>query len=759
MTRFLLIIICCFFHFQGKAQLTVSGTVTDKENGELLLFVSIYDEETGIGTVTNEYGFFSLTLPGDSGSINIEFLGYKVKKIKVNKENINSLDFSLKKESTEIAVVELNFKRTPQEEIHNSTQMSAIKIPIKDITNIPSIGGETDIIKVIQLMPGVQKGSEGGTGMYVRGGDVDQNLVLLDEATVYNIGHLFGFFSVFNQDAIKDMTLYKGAFPSKYGGRLSSVLDIKMQEGDNQKIHGKGGIGLLSSRLMLEAPIRKNKGSFMIAGRRTYIDQVFKWVGGLLPYYFYDVNAKFNYKINEKNHIFFSSYIGNDVLNFNQSDVKDDGIFNFGFTLGNITGALRWNQIINDKTFANYSLFHTNFDYNINGKVETNSLYISSAINDYGTKLDFEHFKSTKHTFKFGGTAVYHEFRPNVINTQGGEIEDILESDRGDLLGTFETGVYFQDVYKPDSSKWEFRSGVRLSSVILKDKFFGGIEPRLSAKYELNKNSNLKVSYSNMRQYMHLVSSSTVALPTDLWYPVTKDVKPQTSHQFAAGYSYFVKKIKTHISLETYYKYMTNLTEYKEGANLFLNSNFEEDLLQGSGYSYGAEVLIKKDEGNWNGWIGYTLAWSYRDFDELNEGDIFFAKYDRRHNFSIVQNLKLGKRWSLGAVWVFSTGSKFTPQTGLYAMPNASSTGIDWIPQFAKRNSVSMSPTHRLDINFVWKSKSTKKFIGEWHFGAYNLYHRASPMRVEVASTDNGYKYVQPGLFGFIPSIAYNFKF
>lgn len=741
-----------------NAQLTISGTVTDAESGEQLLYASIYDDE-GNGTVTNEYGYFSLTLPGDEVTVYVDFMGYATKTLIVNKDNLDALEFKLSKATTEIDVVELVYNRTAQEEIHNSTQMSAIKIPIKDIKYIPSIGGESDVIKVVQLMPGVQKGGEGGTGMYVRGGDVDQNLVLLDEATVYNIGHLFGFFSVFNQDAIKDMTLYKGAFPSKYGGRLSSVLDIRMNEGNNQKIHGSGGVGLLSSRLMIEAPLVKDKGSFMIAGRRTYIDQVFKWVGSFLPYYFYDLNAKFNYKINDKNHIYFSSYVGNDVLSFDQGDVKEDALFNFGFTLGNITGTLRWNQIINNKKFANYSLFYTNFDYNISGIVQDNSLYISSAINDYGGKADFEHFKSSNHKFKYGGLGVFHEFRPNIVNTQG-EIEEVLESNKGNFLGTMETGLYFQHIYKPDSSKWEFRNGVRLSAAMVKGRTFGGVEPRISAKYDLDSNSNLKFSYSNMKQYMHLVSSSTVALPTDLWYPVTKNVKPQSSHQVAAGYSYFAQKIKTQFSAEVYYKYMTNLTEYKEEANLLLNDDFEADLLQGNGDSYGLELLIKKDVGRWNGWIGYTLAWSNRYFDELNNGNKFFAKYDRRHNISVVQNIKLSSRWHFGMVWVFSNGSRFTPQTGLYPMPNASATGIDWIPVYAERNSVSMSASHRLDVNFVWKSKSNRNFKGEWHFGAYNVYNRATPWRIEVAPAEGGgFKYVQPGLFGFIPSIAYNFEF
>lgn len=757
----LIVFIFSFFAFaQLHGQITISGTIRDEESGEALLFASVYNDELGISTVSNEFGYFILEAPTDTVVITIDYLGYKNTKFTVHKNNLKSIRFNIPKESTQLEEVQINITRTPQEEIHNSTQMSAIKIPIKDIKNIPSIGGETDVIKVVQLMPGVQSGGEGGTGMYVRGGDVDQNLVILDEAPVYNIGHLFGFFSVFNPDAIKDMTLYKGAFPSKYGGRLSSILDIRMNDGNNKKIHGRGGIGILSSRLMLEGPIKKDKGSFMIAGRRTYIDQVLKWTGGFLPYYFYDLNAKFNYKINDKNTIFVSSYLGNDLLSFDQSDVKEDAPFNFGFTLGNITSTVRWNQIKSEKLFANYSLVYTNFDYVINGRFEENSLFISSAINDYGAKVDYEYFLSNNHKIQYGGNFIFHEFRPNVVNAAG-DVTDFLESDKGAPLNTLEKGAYFQHIYTPDSSKWDIRSGIRFSGAIVKDRFYPGIEPRISSKYALTKKTNLKLSYSLMRQYMHLVSSSTVALPTDLWYPVTKNVKPQTSHQGAAGISYFSSKIKTQFSVETYYKYMTNLTEYKEGANLLLNDDFESELLQGNGESYGVELLIKRDEGIWNGWIGYTLSWSKRYFDELNGGDWFYARYDRRHNFSIVQNLKLGKKWSFGAVWVYSTGSRFTPQVGVYAMPNASLSGVDWIPVYAKRNSVQMSASHRLDVNFIWKSKETKKFRGEWHFGAYNVYNQAMPWRVDVARDDinGGFKYEQPGLFGFIPSIAYNFEF
>ncbi len=755
-----ILIIICFFPFLLSAQLTVSGIVTDDNSGEKLLFASVYNEKSGLGTVTNEYGFFSLSLPMDTVKITLSYLGYIPKTFLVSKGNISELKFTLSKASTEVNTVTINVSRTPQEEIHKSTQMSAVKIPIKDIKYIPSIGGESDVIKVIQLMPGVQKGGEGGTGLYVRGGDVDQNLVLLDEAPVYNIGHLFGFFSVFNQDAIKDITLYKGGFPSKYGGRLSSILDIRMNDGNINEFHGRGGVGLLSSRLMLEGPLLKNKGSFMIAGRRTYIDQVFKWIGSFLPYYFYDVNAKFNYKINGKNHLYLSTYSGNDLLTYNQSDVIENSRFNFGFTLGNITGSVRWNQLISDRLFANYSIIYTNFDYNINTQFgEEYSLYILSAINDYGGKADWEFHKNKNHTFKYGAMSIFHEFRPNIVNSQG-ELMEYVESNKGDVLDALESGFYLQHIYRLDSSSWEFRSGIRFSTANVKDKNYAGLEPRFSTKFKINDNSNLKFSYSLMRQYMHLVSSSTVALPTDLWYPVTSLVKPQTSHQLSGGYSWFLRNIKTHLSIESYYKLMQNLTEYKEGANLLFNAEFETELLQGNGDSYGLEFLLKRDEGRWNGWVGYTLSWSRRFFDELNEGNIYWAKYDRRHSVSVVQNFKITNRWNFSSVWVYSSGSRFTPQTGLYAMPNASLTGIDWIPVYTSRNSVSMSPSHRMDINFVWQSKETKKFRGEWHFGAYNLYNRATPWRIELETNDNGgFKYIQPGLFGFIPSIAYNFDF
>lgn len=752
-------IILFFLAVSVQAQFTLGGTVSDASSGEQLMFATVYLPEYGTGTTTNSYGFFSLEIPKDSVEIVVSYLGFKDLRLIVTEENKDSLTFAMETQSNDLDVVEITVSKTSLEEVHEDIQMSSIQLPVKDLVKLPSLGGETDILKIVQLMPGVQAGSEGQNGMFVRGGDVDQNLVLLDEAVVYNLGHLFGFFSVFNPDAIKDMTLIKGGFPSDYGGRLSSVIDIKMKEGNMKRFHARGGVGLLSSRLTVEGPIIKDKMSFIISGRRTYIDQVLKWTGSFLPYYFYDLNAKVNYKISEKDHLYFSSYLGNDVLDLNAREADEDGDFSFGFTLGNTTSTLRWNHVFNEKLFANFTALYTNFDYNIEGDFTETSLFISSAIDDIGTKADFEYYLNKENKFKFGAMTTYHIFRPNIVNTQG-LIEELLQNNSGAQINTGEFALYGGHEYQKDSSDWVFKYGVRVTGSTVNDGIYFGAEPRAAMQYIINKNNNIKWSYSNMRQYMHLVSSSTVALPTDLWYPVTKSIKPQISDQVAIGYSHYNRTIRSHITVEGYYKWMQNLTEYREGANLLLNDEFEDELLQGVGESYGAELLIKKDQGWLTGWLGYTLSWSKRRFDELNNGEWYFARYDRRHSFSAVSSMKLSEKWNASFVWVYSTGSRFTPQIGYYAVPNSSFSGIDLIPEYADRNSVKMSPAHRLDVNFVYKSRDTKKFKSEWHFGVYNLYNRASPWRIEVAQNPDGsFKYVQPGLFGMIPSIAYNFEF
>jgi len=762
------------FAFAQK-QVTISGYLADAESGEALIYANVYIVGTKKGTVTNEYGFYSISITADTIVISFNYLGYTSQTRKLTGNKDQTLNVKLHSASSKLQEVTIVADKDQQQEDLNSTRMSVIKVPVKQLKTIPSLGGETDIIKVMQLMPGVAKGGEGGSGMFVRGGDVDQNLVMLDEATVYNIGHLFGFFSVFNPDAINDMTMIKGAFPAYYGGRLSSVLDIRMKEGNMYKFHGEGGIGLLSSRFSIEGPIIKEKMSYLVSGRRTYIDQVFKLLGANIPYYFYDLNAKVNYRISDNDRLFFSSYFGDDVLKLNEEMIEEQenadsasseedstqylGDLDFGFTLGNFSQTLRWNHLYSPKLFSNFSLIHTTFNYDIWGHFLDNSILINSNIRDIGVKMDFNYYRSASTTYRYGLNITNHIFRPNVVSTSG-EITEALAAGEGDRQITQEIALYGDCEFDIYEDLVRGQAGFRMSSSVVRNKVYLGPEPRLSMRYSLSDQDAIKVSYSKMLQYMHRVSSSSIALPTDLWYPVSENVKPQLADQLASGYNHLFKKIKTSVSIETYYKWMYNLIEYREGTNLILNDNFESQLLQGRGRSYGFEALFKKDRGRFSGWLGYTLSWSTRDFSELNDGKTFWAKYDRRHNLSLVINYSLGIKWDMSIVWEYATGARFTAIVGQYFVPNATLTGVDIIPVYTDKNAVRMSPSHRLDINFVKKPKKERKFYSEWHFGCYNFYNRATPYRINVVPTgDGGYRYEQPGLFGRILSIAYNFKF
>jgi len=752
---------------------TLNGYLTEEGSGEALIGGTVYVPEAEAGAYTNEYGFWSITIPPGDYTVIFKYLGYLSDTVSISLTENTTLDRPLKPEGTELATVEITAEDLAAKEDVQSTRMGAIKMNMKEISLVPVLGGETDVLKVMQLMPGVSQGTEGTTGMFVRGGDADQNLVLLDEAIVYNTGHLFGFFSVFNPDALKDMTMIKGAFPAQYGGRLSSVLDLRTKEGNLNKFHVKGGIGLLSSRLNIEGPIIKDRLSFSIAGRRTYIDQVFKTVGINIPYYFYDLNGKMNFKISNKDRIYFSTYVGDDVLKVSEEIASDDeqdttststDLFNFGFELGNTTQTLRWNHLFSEKLFANFSLIHTTFNYNIRGSFVDNSILITSRIRDLGAKADFDWFVSPKTHVKFGAGSIYHRFRPNVVSTAG-EISDFLSSQQGSLINNQELYAY-GGVDHEFSNRFKVNTGLRLSSALtVGSTFYPGLEPRISGRFTTSEYSSVKASYSRMYQYMHRVSSSTIALPTDLWYPVTEQVVPQNADQFAVGFHQFIPKARLSIEIEGYYKRLRNLIEYREGAQLVLNDNFEEDLVNGTGDSYGMEVLLRRKRGRLSGWIGYTLSWSTRQFDELNNGQRYWARYDRRHDLSVVSILELSKRISLSGVFIYQNGSRFTAQVGQYFQPNATLTGVDVIPIYTDRNAIRMAPTHRLDVNLVIKSDplndndEPKRFKTEWHIGAYNVYNRASPFRINIETTDTGYKYTQPGLFGLVPFVAFNFEY
>jgi hypothetical protein len=753
----------------SMGQYVSSGYITDNSSGENIPFATISIKGTNIGTVSNNYGFYSLTIDKKyivDGKVTLvfSFVGYdKIEKTVSISDDV-SIDIKLKKSLVKLSSVDIVAQRKVENERLRSADMSVTKIQAKSVKYIPAIAGETDLIKVMQLLPGVSGGAQGSTSMFVRGGDADQNLVLLDEATVYNIGHLFGFFSVFNPDAINDLTMIKGAFPSNYGGRLSSVLDVRMKEGNAGKFHGAGGIGLLSSRIMVEGPIINNKLSFLVSGRRTYIDQVFRMVGMSVPYYFYDLNAKMNYKFSKKDRLYYSFYLGRDVLQINDKDIdttssNESQVLDFGFSLGNTTNTLRWNHIYNSKTFSNVSLIVTNFDYNINGEYDNNKLHINSKIFDIGLKADFDYFKNNENHIKYGGSYIWHKFNPNIVSTSG-DITSALKSNTGQLFHTHEFALYVLNDMEL-SKKVRINYGLRFSGSAVENKLYVGLEPRLAVRYLLNETNSLKASYSRMKQYMHRVSSSTATLPTDLWYPITKNIKPQIADQIALGFNHLFEKKMISFEFELYYKKLQNLIEYREGASLMLNNNYEDELLSGGGQAYGAELLIRKEHGKLNGWVSYTISKATRTFDQLNKGERYPAKYDRLHNVSVVVNYVISKRLIFSAVWVYQSGSRFTPQIGQYLMPNATLTGVDIVPIYTKRNAVKMASSHRLDLNLTLKPKKQRKFNSEWSIGCYNLYNRAQPYRVNVVPNDNGagYKYEQPGLFGFIPSIAYNFNF
>lgn len=750
----LIISISCFIQAHSQNQYTISGTVSDSVSRETTIGSLVYVKGTTNGVATNVYGFYSLTLPEGKYEIVISYLGYVTQTHQIDLKSNITLNSKLKSSENILKEVVVSAEGSREKEQVRSAQMSSIYIPIEKIKNIPTIGGETDIIKVLQLMPGVKRGSEGQNTMFVRGGSGDDNLILLDEAVVYNVSHLAGFFSLFNNDALKEVTMYKGGFPSQYGGRLSSVMDIRTKDGDMQNFHVDGGIGLLSSHLTLQGPILKDKMSFIVSGRRSYIDQVFKLANkgkDVLPYHFFDTNCKLNYKLSDKNRLYLSTYYGDDILGVG-------GSLGGGTYLGNGIGTIRWNHLFHEKLFSNLSLIYTRFRYSISA----GNSFAKSKITDVSFKYDFSYFKNPKSAIKYGVLFSNHNFRPNFINSTG-IVSEFIKSTEGKIILTQELAFYINHEFDV-TERIKLNYGLR-QSLLLTDKgrIYLNPEPRFSAAFTINEKQSVKLSYSRMVQYMHLVSSSSLALPTDIWYPVSNDIKPQKSDQVALGYNYLFDKIKTTVTVEAYYKKLNNLIEYREGANLILNENYEKELVVGKGDSYGFEFFTQKMSGRFSGWVGYTISWATRQFDGLNQGKTYYAKYDRRHDLSIVGSFEFTKRVSTSAVWIFSTGQRFTPVTGTFVMPNSSLTSVDMLPIYADRNTGQLPNSHRLDLSFIVKSKPHRRFFkwtGEWSFGAYNFYNRAQPNKVVVEQNPDGSsKYVAKGIFGCIPFFAYNFKF
>lgn len=763
---FLMLVIVGANHAQNEY--TISGTVKDASSGEDLIGASvIVKEQPSLGVVTNVYGFYSLTLSEGDYTLVYQFIGLQSVEREITLAQNQKINLELKPNSEELAEVVVSAEKEDRNVTKN--EMSVAKVSMKEIENVPVLFGEKDVLKVIQLLPGVKSAGEGNSGFYVRGGAADQNLILLDEAPVYNPSHLLGFFSVFNSDALKDVTLYKGGMPAEFGGRASSVMDIKMKEGNSKKYSATGGVGLISSRLTLEGPVQKDKSSFILSARRTYADLFL----GLSSdenikdsqLYFYDVTAKLNYKISEKDRIFISGYFGRDVLSFGDQ---------FSFNWGNTTGTLRWNHIYGDKLFSNTSLIYSDYDYEINIG-ENDDLSIGASIDDWNLKQDYTYFLNAKNTLKFGGNAIYHQFAPGNIDAASS-----FNSVKIDNQFALEGGLYVQNDYKL-SQRWGINYGLRyslfnylgpssayefdndgdfISKTSYDDwksiQYYGGLEPRLSVKYQLNDVSSLKGSYTRNYQYLHQLSNSTSSQPTDLWVPSSNNIKPQISDQVALGYFRNFNDNMYEFSFETYYKDLQNQIDYKDGADLLLNENVEGELVYGRGYAYGAEFLLRKNKGKFTGWLSYTLSRSIKQFDAINNGDPFAAKQDRIHDISIVGSYQINPKLTLSANWVYYTGNAVTFPSASYVVDEK------LVPYYTERNGYRMPDYHRMDIGLTWINKKTDRFESSWNFSLYNAYNQYNAYTItfrESESNPNTTEAVQTTLFGIVPSISYNFKF
>ncbi len=756
---------------KAQTNYTISGYVKDTKTGEELIGATVFIKELqATGTTTNAYGYYSITIPEGNYTITAQFIGYGPQSIQITLTQNTKQNFNITEKVTELEEVVITSERKDGNITKNL--MGVEKINMQEIKNIPVIFGEKDILKTLQLLPGVKSAGEGNSGFYVRGGNADQNLILLDEATVYNASHLLGFFSVFNADAIKDVTLYKGSQPAEYGGRLSSVLDIRMKEGNNKEYSVEGGIGAISSRLKIEGPVSRDKGSFTIAGRRSYADMFLKLSKDSAlserKLYFYDLNAKFNYRINDNNRIFLSGYFGKDVLAFGSQ---------MGVDWGNVTGTLRWNHLYSAQIFSNTSLIYSNYDYNIITNLAGTDGEIISRIQDYNFKQDFQYFPNTKNKFKFGFNTIYHKIIPGAITTQSDLAISQLNLPHKQAL---DNALYFTHEYKL-SENINFDYGLRFTSFSALGpgdfytynalgetidtasynngefaKSYFSIEPRFAANFLLNEQSSLKASYSRNTQNLHLLSNSTSGNPTDLWIPSSNNVKPEIADQLSLGYFRNFKENMFEFSTEVYYKYLQNQIDYKDGAELRFNENVESQLLFGTGRAYGIELFLKKKYGRFNGWIGYTLAKTEKKIEGINNGSYYPAKQDRTHDISVVGIYEISKKWTISATWVYYTGNAVTFPSGKYEIAG------QVVNYYTERNGYRMPDYHRLDLGATWQKKKTDKFESSWNFSLYNAYGRENAYSItfqEDPDDPTKTQAVQTTLFRWVPSVTYNFKF
>ncbi|WP_316818923.1 TonB-dependent receptor [Pedobacter nyackensis] len=773
-TNSLVLILFIFFTQIGlvsaQNKRIVNGNVTDKKTGETLIGASVKLTGTSnSGAMTNSYGFYSIMSQEGEYEIAVSFIGYKtvIQKIKISKDT--RLNFVLEEDNQLNEVV---ISATKRNENVSSPQMGLQKIDVKEINNIPVLLGERDVLKTLQLLPGIKSAGEGNSGFYVRGGSTDQNLILLDEAPVYNASHLLGFFSTFNSDAIKDVSVYKGGMPAQYGGRLASVLDIKMNDGNRKTFTAEGGIGLISSRLKVEGPIVKDKGSFMVSARRTYMDAFLALSsdsavnGNIL--FFYDLNAKANYQLDEKNTLYLSGYFGRDKLGLSET---------FGFNWGNGTVTLRWNHLFSNRLFSNTSLIYSNYNYVIQNFMEENNFEVNSSIKDFNLKQDFEYSLSNNHNLKFGVNAIHHTIAPGRLTaTESSSVNETNFENRKGL----DLATYISDEWSV-SKRMNLVYGLRLSSFLLIGpaniksydaegntigevpyksgeiiKSYVNLEPRISTSYQLTSSSSLKAAYTRNVQNIHLMSNSTSTSPTDLYIMNSNNVKPEIADQIAAGYFRNFNDDNYEFSAEIYYKWMQNQIEYRSGTDLRGNGNVEADLLYGDGRAYGLELFFKKRFGKFNGWVGYTWSRTQRQFDAINGGRWFYAKQDRTHDLSIVGIYKAGQRWTFSSVFVYNTGNAVTFPSGKYQINERT------VFYYTEKNGYRTPDYHRLDVSATLEGKPGRRLQSSWSFGIYNLYNRKNPFSIDFKDDPDDpsrTQAVQTTLFGIIPSVTWNFKF
>ncbi len=772
---------------QSQEKRTISGTITEEKSGEKILGAIVFDTVSKKGVGTNEYGFYSLTIPNENAVLRISAFGLQTQFLSVPK-GINGLDVKLSEKTTTTGEVVVT--GNPNREIESSNSGS-IQVQMDKVEKLPIILGEKDVMRVIQLLPGVKSGGEASSGLYVRGGSPDQNLILLDGVPIYNASHLFGFFSTFNSDAISGITLIKGGFPARYGGRASSVLDIRMKEGNMNNYNVEGSVGIIASRVLVEGPIVKNKTSFAFSARRTYIDMLYRPFLIALEdvdagYFFHDVNTKIQHKINDKHHVYLSGYFGLDrvfVRDKPYSIYDADGTERKNTSRsrlewGNRIGALRWNYKITPKLFMNTTATYSRYMFKVgledrtdiirpNGSKELQlfAFGLNSGIHDWGLKSDLTYVPNPNHSIRLGAGETYHTFTPgiNYFTVQDGS--QAIDSTFGSLRQySHELSYYVEDDWKVfDNLK--INVGVHGSSFFTNGKSYHIPQPRFSANYKLDRVSSVKVGATRMAQYLHLLTNTGIGLPTDLWVPATDKIAPITSYQFSAGYYRELPKSMV-ISVEGYYKKMNNLIQYKEGVSFIAGSaDWQERVTAGQGWAYGAEFFLEKKEGKFTGWIGYTLSWSVRQFDALNFGKKFYHRYDQRHDLNVALTYDLNETWDFGLVFVFGTGNAITLPTQNYNVaPNLPGFYANWwgnptLSNFDQMNDYRMPAYHRLDIG-ANRKKDTNYGHSILSISFYNVYNRLNAFYLFQTVNDAGYKtLMQVSLFPIIPSVSWKFKF